>query len=55
MGFSNVRVEEFPMAVWERGREQAELLGPYPQKLAIAALGNSASTPANGGSPWSTP
>lgn len=36
------------MPVWERGREQAELLGPWPQKLTIAALGNSASTPAGG-------
>lgn len=48
MGFANVRVEEFAMPVWERGREAAELLGPYPQKLAVAALGNSASTPAGG-------
>jgi hypothetical protein len=48
MGFANVRVEDFAMPVWERGREAAELLGPYPQKLAVAALGNSASTPAGG-------
>ncbi|GAA4009500.1 M28 family peptidase [Sphingomonas humi] len=48
MGFSNVRVEQFDMPVWQRGREQAELLGPYPQRLVVAALGNSASTPAGG-------
>jgi hypothetical protein len=48
LGFSNVRVEEFTMPVWERGREAAELLGPYPQKLVVAALGNSAATPAGG-------
>ncbi len=48
LGFANVRVDEFPMPVWQRGRELAELIGPYPQKLAVAALGNSASTPAAG-------
>jgi hypothetical protein len=48
LGFANVRVEEFRMPVWERGRESAELLGPYPQKLIVAALGNSASTPTGG-------
>jgi carboxypeptidase Q len=30
--------------VWRRGPEAAEILGPYPQKLTIAALGNSATT-----------
>jgi carboxypeptidase Q len=44
MGFANVRVEPFDMPVWTRGPEAAEILGPFPQKLAIAALGNSAST-----------
>ena len=44
MGFSNVRVETFPLPVWTRGTESAEILAPFPQKLAIAALGNSAST-----------
>jgi len=44
MGFSNVRVETFPLPVWTRGAESAEILSPFPQKLAIAALGNSAST-----------
>ncbi|HET6943404.1 MAG TPA: M28 family peptidase [Sphingomicrobium sp.] len=48
MGFSNVRVEPFDMPVWTRGREAAEILGPFPQKLVITALGNSASTPAEG-------
>jgi carboxypeptidase Q len=28
LGFANVRVDEFAMPVWERGREAAELLGP---------------------------
>jgi len=44
MGFSNVRVETFDMPVWVRGPESAEILGPFPQKMVVAALGNSAST-----------
>ena len=44
MGFSNVRVETFDMPVWVRGAESAEILAPFPQKLVVAALGNSAST-----------
>ena len=44
MGFANVRIEPFPLPVWVRGEEQAEVVAPYPQRLAITALGNSAST-----------
>jgi carboxypeptidase Q len=45
MGFANVREEQFDMKVWVRGAEEASLTGPFlPQKLHIAALGNSAST-----------
>lgn len=44
MGFSNVRVEPFDMPTWTRGAEGAEIVAPFPQKLAVAALGNSAST-----------
>ncbi len=44
MGFSNVRSEEFDMPTWVRGDERAEVVVPFPQKLAITALGNSAST-----------
>jgi hypothetical protein len=44
MGFANVRVETFDMPVWVRGFESAEITAPFPQKMAIAALGNSAST-----------
>ncbi|MGQ2929464.1 MAG: M28 family peptidase [Sphingopyxis sp.] len=45
MDFANVREEQFDMPVWVRGEEQASLIGPFlPQKLAITALGNSAST-----------
>ena len=44
MGFANVRVETFAMPVWSRGAESAEIIAPFPQKLVVAALGNSAST-----------
>ena len=45
MGFQNVRQKGFKMPAWVRGEEQASLIGPFhPQKIAIAALGNSAST-----------
>ena len=44
MGFANVRVEPFTMPVWTRGAESAEIVSPFPQKLAIAALGYSGST-----------
>ncbi len=45
MGFANVRDEPFDMPVWVRGAEDAWLTSPFlPQKLAITALGTSAST-----------
>ena len=44
MGFANVRVEPFDMPVWVRGAESAEILAPFPQKMVVTALGNSAST-----------
>ena len=48
MGFANVRVEEFDMPVWVRGEERAEIVSPFPQPLALTALGNSGATPARG-------
>ena len=48
MGFSNVRVEHFDMPVWVRGAERAEILAPFPQPLAVTALGNSGATPPEG-------
>ena len=48
MGFANVRVEPFDMPIWTRGAESAEILAPFPQKLVVAALGNSGSTGAAG-------
>ena len=44
MGFANVHIEPFTMPVWTRGAESAEIVSPFPQKLAIAALGYSGST-----------
>ena len=48
MGFTNVRVETFDMPVWVRGEERAEILSPFPQPLAVTALGNSGATPPQG-------
>jgi len=48
MGFANVHVEPFTMPVWTRGAEAAEIVSPFPQKLAVAALGCSGSTGPNG-------
>lgn len=48
LGFRNVRVEAFQMPVWLRGAERGEIVTPYPQKLALTALGNSGATPAEG-------
>ena len=44
MGFANVHIEPFTMPVWTRGLESAEIVAPFPQKLAVAALGYSGST-----------
>ena len=38
-GFANVRNEPFEMIAWERYEEGAEILTPYPQPLAVTALG----------------
>jgi len=48
LGFSNVRVEPFTITNWTRGPESAEILSPFPQRLVVAALGNSASTGSEG-------
>ena len=46
-GLVNIKVEPFPIPVWQRGAESAEIIGTG-QKLAIAALGSSGATPAAG-------
>lgn len=48
LGFRNVHVETYTMLAWVRGAETAEIVGPYPQKLVLAALGRSGATPAEG-------
>ena len=48
LGFSNVRIETYRMPVWVRGEEEAEIVSPFPQRLAVTALGNSGATPARG-------
>ena len=48
LGFDNVRIEEYQMPTWVRGEETAAIVAPFPQKLAIAALGNSGSTGESG-------
>ena len=47
-GFANVRNEPFKMNAWERHEEGAEILTPYPQPLAVTALGGSVSTKEDG-------
>jgi len=48
LGFANVRIETCDMPVWVRGEERASIVAPFPAKLAVTALGNSAATPAGG-------
>jgi len=48
LGFSNVRVETFPVEYWRRGEEVAEIVAPFPQRLTISTLGGSVATPAEG-------
>ena len=48
LGFANVHVETYDMPVWVRGEERAEIVAPFPQKLAVTALGNSGATPPGG-------
>jgi hypothetical protein len=50
LGFANVRVESFRMPVWSRdiGSESATVVSPFPQRLEVTALGNSAPTPRGG-------
>ena len=47
-GLVNIKTEPFPLKVWTRGSESAEIIGTHPQRLAVAALGYSGATPAEG-------
>jgi hypothetical protein len=48
LGFTKVHAEVFAKPSWQRGVESAEVLSPFPQKLAIIGLGNSVPTPPQG-------
>lgn len=48
LGFSNVRAEPVTVPRWIRGEARAEITAPWPQSLAVAALGGSIGTPAEG-------
>jgi carboxypeptidase Q len=48
LGFSNVRAEMVKVPHWERGAESGEITAPYPQRVALAALGGSSGTPQGG-------
>ncbi len=47
-GYYDVRTETFPMKVWERGVETADVVKPHLQHLVITALGGSVATPPKG-------
>ena len=44
VGFSNVRVETFPVPTGTRGIEKATVLAPFPQDMVVTALGGSGLT-----------
>ena len=48
LGFDNVKVESFPLAVWNRGINSVEIVGPFAQPLTAVSLGGSFATPAEG-------
>ncbi|MCA1749747.1 MAG: hypothetical protein LC634_09560 [Sphingomonadales bacterium] len=48
LGFSDVRIETYRMPTWVRGAESAHIVAPFPQAMAVTALGRSAATPAEG-------
>lgn len=48
LGFKNVRIETYQMPYWARVSESAEIVSPFPQPLAVTALGRSKATPEGG-------
>ena len=48
LGFSNVAIEPFTIRGYVRGEDKAALTAPYPQPLAITALGYSGTTTTKG-------
>ena len=47
-GFQSIREEPFLLDAWQRHSEHARITSPYPQPLAVTALGGSVSTPEDG-------
>lgn len=48
LGFSNVHPEPVSVPHWIRGETHAEIVAPWPQSLAVAALGGSVATAPEG-------
>lgn len=48
LGFQKVRAEPVEVPRWERGRNAGEILSPWPQPVALTALGGSVPSPAGG-------
>ncbi len=48
LGFENVRAEPVMVPRWERGTAEGEIVSPFPQSVALAALGGSIGTPEAG-------
>jgi carboxypeptidase Q len=48
LGFSRVHAEKVTVPHWERGAEAGEITAPFPQRVALTALGGSVGTPAAG-------
>jgi Zn-dependent M28 family amino/carboxypeptidase len=48
LGFTNVHVEPFAKRAWLRGTESADIVAPFPQRLALLGLGNSPATSPEG-------
>ena len=44
LGYDRVYREPVPFRTWERRHESGEVVGPYPQKLALTALGGTVGT-----------
>lgn len=47
-GFDEVHIEKVKVPYWARGAEEASIVSPRLQTMAVAALGHSAPTPAGG-------
>jgi hypothetical protein len=48
LGFQNVRAEKVTVPHWQRGAESGEIVSPWPQPVALTALGGSVGTPEGG-------